>query len=92
MNPRSARTLLWVSAALLVAGSVVGAPEAGVAALAMAALCALAPAVAGKGKTRVAAAVLLVVALGLAFLKYPEAKRQMERYRERAPRGDTNSR
>jgi membrane protein implicated in regulation of membrane protease activity len=81
MNPRSTRTLLWVSAILAAVGAMIGSPEAGVAVLGLAALCALAPIVAGPRWVRLAGVVLLLASLGMAFATYPAAKQQMERYR-----------
>lgn len=89
MNPRSARTLLWVSFLLAVAGGTVGAPEAGLAILLLAASCALVPVVASSGNIRVVGAILLLASLALAFTTYPAAKRQMDRHRERAIGGET---
>ncbi|MBE0602604.1 MAG: hypothetical protein IH611_03110 [Deltaproteobacteria bacterium] len=68
---------MWLSAILLTIGAMIGSPEAGLAFSALAALCALVPVVAGPGKARVIGSILLLAALGSAFLEYPAAKRQM---------------
>ena len=91
MNPRSARTLLWVSALLAVVGGTIGSPEAGLAILALAAVSALVPVVAGCGKTRIIGAILLLAAIGSAWLMYPAAKRQMQEYRGRTTGGETKT-
>ncbi len=92
MNPRSAQTLLWVSAILAVAGAMIGSPEGSAGVLVLAGLCALAPIVAGPRWARVVGAILLIASLGMAFATYPAAKRQMERYRESATERETTTR
>jgi membrane protein implicated in regulation of membrane protease activity len=91
MNPRSAQTLAWTSVLLMAAGFLIGSPEAGMAAFAAAALCALAPVLAGPGKIRIAGILLLLASLGLAFATYPAAKRQMDRYMGRPAGGETKA-
>ncbi len=92
MNPRSAQTLLWLSAILAAAGAMVGSPEAGMTLLGLAALCALAAVAAGARWVRLVGGILLLASLGMAFATYPAAKRQMERYRGSAAERETTTR
>ena len=86
MAPQSARSLMWASLALLVVGGAVGSPEAGVAAAALAGLCAVAPVVFGTKGIRVAGILLLLASIGMASVLLPSAKRNMARYRDGAHR------
>lgn len=85
MNKESARTMMWAALVLLLAGAMIGAPEAGMLVALLAACCALAAAVYGSKGTRIAAAVILLAALGLSIALYPAANRDMAAYRDRAP-------
>jgi len=85
MSKESARTLMWAALALLLVAAMIGAPEAGVLMAALAACCALAAAIFGSKGVRIAAAVILLAALGLAAALYPAANQDLAAYRERAP-------
>jgi hypothetical protein len=80
MSGPSRRTLLWVSLFLLIVGGMVGAPEAGVAAAGLGALCAVPAALSGTRWTRAAGILLLLGTVGLAVSLLPAARRAMERH------------
>ncbi len=86
MASQSARALSWASLLLLLVGGIVGAPEAGVAAAALAGLCALAPLRAGTRGLRLAGLLLLLAAAGLAAARLPSASRGLDAYRARVER------
>jgi membrane protein implicated in regulation of membrane protease activity len=83
---RSARTLLWAALVLLLVGGMVGAPEAGVACSALAALCALPAVISGPRRIRIVAVAVLVAAAALASALLPGARGGLESYRNRAQR------
>jgi hypothetical protein len=83
---QTGRTLLWAGLFLLLVGGALGAPEAGVACSALAALCALPAIVAGPRRSRIVGAVVLIGAAALATALLPGARRGLESYRGRAQR------
>lgn len=87
MNPQSARSLLWLSIILLVAGAAIASPAGTAIVMIPAALCALAPIVAGPRWTRIAGVVVLAAAVALAVSAIPAAKKQLDGYRLRAVGG-----
>lgn len=66
MKSGSARTLASLALVLLLVGGMIGAPEAGVASAVLAALCSIAGVFYGTKMVRVAAGIILVLALALA--------------------------
>lgn len=86
MDPKTVRSLAWTSLVLLLVGGSVGSPEAGVAAAAVAALCAIPPLLLGARRVRATAVLLLLASAGLAVVHFPAARRGMEAYRGRAQR------
>lgn len=84
MNPKSAKALLGAAAISLVLGMVVISPAGGLFLYGLAALLALAPIFGGDKKVRIAAGVLLALALVLLATTYPEYAKEMARYREHA--------
>ena len=89
MNERSrsravtARTLLWATGILAAVGAMVGSPSGGILILAVATLLA-APVLFLGGRARWIGAAALVVSLGLAAARLPDARREMDRYTARA--------
>lgn len=84
MKGRTPRTLAWAAVVLLAVAATVGSPEASVLAAALAAIFALAPAVAGRGRVRLGGVVLVVLSLALAASRFTEARRGASAWRERA--------
>lgn len=82
MKPASARALTWFAAITAVVGSMAMSPSGALITLSAAALLALFPALFGKGKARILAAVLLLVAAGLALAKYPDFRHEQALYRK----------
>lgn len=74
MKAESARALTWFAAVMIVVGCLVGSPSGAFCAFFVALVLAVFPAILGRGRTRLAAAVLLLAALGLAASKYPDFK------------------
>lgn len=87
MNPQSARSLLWLSILLLAVGAAIASPAGTAIVMIPAALCALAPIVAGPRWIRIAGVVALAAAVGLAISAFPAARKQLDAYRERAVGG-----
>jgi hypothetical protein len=79
MSEPTRRTLLWAALFLLIVGGMVGAPEAGVAAAVLGALCALPAVLSGARWTRAAGVLLLLGAVALAASLLPAARRGMAR-------------
>jgi hypothetical protein len=90
MTSQSGRSLGWASLLLLVLGGMIGSPEAGLAAAALAALCAIAPALSGSRGLRIAGVVLLLASAGLAASRFTAARRGMDAYRARAERSQAS--
>jgi hypothetical protein len=86
MTARSARALMWAAIVLLVAGASIGSPEGGLAAATLAFFCAIAPALSGTKRVRVAGILLLLASALMAYSLLPAAKGRMDAYRERAHR------
>lgn len=82
MTDPTRRTLLWASLVLILVGGMVGAPEAGVAAAGLGALCAVPAALSGTRWTRAAGILLLLGTVGLAVSLLPAARRGMGRHAE----------
>ncbi len=87
MKSSSGRALLWLSAGLVLMGSIIGSSAGGVASLVLAALCAVAPVVAGPAGRRIAGAALLLAAVGLGIVRLPAAREEMGRYRAHVMKG-----
>lgn len=82
MNPTSSRALLWFAGLVVLTGFLVNSPSGALLAFCLAAFSTFFPAVFGSGRTRLIAAVLLLLSIGLAASKYPDFKREQERYRQ----------
>ncbi|MBA3029736.1 MAG: hypothetical protein FP816_13150 [Desulfobacteraceae bacterium] len=81
MNPKSARTLTFLSGALALSGGMILSPSGALFLLVAASICAIFPAVFGKKTVRIIAALLLIISISLAFTKVPEFKKDQETYR-----------
>lgn len=84
LDPVSARTLVQAAGAVAFIGLVVGSPAGAMAAYALAALLAVAPVVFGRGKPRLAAAIVLAIAALLLYSTYPQYRDEMAAYRAHA--------
>ncbi|MDP3259792.1 MAG: hypothetical protein AAB273_02185 [Nitrospirota bacterium] len=84
MKKESANALAWFAAILLLAGWLVMSPSGAFALFVLAALFAAVPAIFGQKKTRIVAAVLLLVSILFAASKYPEFRSEQEQFRSRA--------
>lgn len=78
----SARALGAFSAIVLFLGFLVPSPAGAFFSFGLAGLLALIPAIFGAGKCRLGTALLALLALGLAAAKYPDFKRDQQRYLE----------
>lgn len=83
MQPASARALTSLAALTLLGGFLVMSPSAAFLAFCLAALFAAIPAIFGAGKIRLFAIALLLGAAALAANRYPDFRREQQRYRER---------
>ncbi|MCL4315666.1 MAG: hypothetical protein M1527_02175 [Gammaproteobacteria bacterium] len=84
MKKESASALAWFAAILLFAGWLVMSPSGAFAIFVLAALFAAVPAIFGSKKTRIIAAILLLVSILFAAIKYPEFKSEQDRFSSRA--------
>jgi membrane protein implicated in regulation of membrane protease activity len=84
MKPESARALMWSGAILIIVGAAVGSPAGGLACMALAALCALAPIVVGPIGPRIGGVIIFVIAAALAMQLYPLYQKELDRMHERA--------
>jgi hypothetical protein len=82
MKTESARTLTCLAAALIVAGGILMSPSGAMLSLTLAAIAAFSPAVFGKGRIRLLAALLLLAALGLSVVRYPAFRHEQSAYRK----------
>lgn len=82
MTSASLRALLGLSFLLFIAGSLVGAPAAAVAALGLAAACALPPLARGSRRQRAAAALLVLLSLWLVSVQWPAMRREGDAWRD----------
>ncbi|MDP2137156.1 MAG: hypothetical protein Q8J74_04830 [Candidatus Didemnitutus sp.] len=82
MQSASARVLTVTAAVVLLIGFMVLSPSAGFLVFCLAALPAAIPAIFGTGKFRIISVVLLLAALGLAVVKYPEFRDEQARLRQ----------
>lgn len=80
-RPRPGRGLLWLSAAFLLVGALLGSPAGAVGTLTAAALVAVLPILAGPALRRMVGTILLLAALALAATQLPAAREEMARYR-----------
>jgi membrane protein implicated in regulation of membrane protease activity len=83
MNPRSANALAWFAGLLLLVALALLSPGAAFLAALLAALCAAVPAVAARGRVRLAAVVLVLASLALAMGSYRGFQREQQTYRQR---------
>ncbi|MCL5669403.1 MAG: hypothetical protein M1392_05415 [Gammaproteobacteria bacterium] len=84
MKKESASALAWFAAVLLLAGWLVMSPSGAFAIFVLAALFAAVPAIFGSKKTRIIAAILFLVSILFAAIKYPEFKSEQDRFSSRA--------
>ena len=89
MKKESANALALFAAILLLAGWLVMSPSGAFALFVLAALFAAFPAIFSQKKTRIVAAVLLLVSILFAVSKYPEFRNEQERFRSRAKNTST---
>jgi hypothetical protein len=80
----STRALAAFAAIVLFLGFLVPSPAGAFFAFGLAGLLALVPAIFGAGKSRLAAALIALLALGLAAAKYPDFKGDQQRYLEKS--------
>lgn len=84
MKKESADALAWFAAVLLFVGLLIMSPSGAFALFALAALFAAFPAIFGSKKTRIVAAILLLISVLLAVSRYPEFRSEQDRFRSRA--------
>ena len=89
MKKESANALALFAAILLLAGWLVMSPSGAFALFVLAALFAAFPAIFSQKKTRIVAAVLLLVSILFAVSKYPEFRSEQDRFRSRAKNTST---
>ena len=82
MPPKSVRALTVTAAVVLLIGFMVMSPSAAFLAFGLAALLTAPAAIFGSGKSRAVAVLLLLCALGLTAVKYPDFKSEQQRYRQ----------
>ena len=85
MNPKTPRTLVQFSAILVVLGIAVMDPLAGLALMVLAGILSIISMIFGTKKVRVIAIIVLAIVISFAIWKLPEARRHLQRYRERSP-------
>lgn len=85
MQPASARALTLAAALVLLAGFLVPSPSGTFIAFCLAALMAAVPVVFSQGRHRLTAVVLLLCMLALSADKYPEFRREQERFSHPTP-------
>ncbi|MDP2277285.1 MAG: hypothetical protein Q8K51_03585 [Nitrospirota bacterium] len=84
MKKESSNALAWFAAILLFVGLLIMSPSGAFALFVLAALFAAFPAIFGSKKTRIVAAVLLLVSILLAVSRYPEFRSEQDRFSSRA--------
>jgi membrane protein implicated in regulation of membrane protease activity len=84
MNPKTPKALAQFSVILVVVGIVVGDPLAGFFFFTLAGVVAALSLAFGPTKVRLIALLLLAMIIALAVWKYPDARKHLDRYRERA--------
>jgi hypothetical protein len=85
MNPKTPRTLVQFSAILVVVGIAVMDPLAGLALMVLAGILSIISIILGTRNVRIIAIIVLAIVISFAVWKLPEARRHLQRYRERAP-------
>jgi membrane protein implicated in regulation of membrane protease activity len=83
MKIQSARTSTWFAAILVLIGWLVMSPTGAFAVFVLAVIISAVPVVFGRGAVRVAAAVLLLLSVLSATIKYPEFRHEREMYKDR---------
>ena len=83
IKEQSARTLTWFAAILVLIGWLVMSPSGAFAVFMFAVIISAIPVVFGRGTVRVVAAVLLLLSILSATIKYPEFKHEREIYQDR---------
>ena len=81
MNPKSVRTLLWLSVILLVLGSLALSPELTIFLMILTALCALPSIIVGSDKkSRIGGVVIVTLSIILAAANYTDSRKQLSVY------------
>jgi hypothetical protein len=83
MKIQSARALTWFAAILVLIGWLVMSPMGAFAVFVLSVIFSAVPVVFGRGAVRVVAAVLLLLSILSATIKYPEFKHEREMYQDR---------
>ncbi|MDP1758465.1 MAG: hypothetical protein Q8K77_01540 [Thermodesulfovibrionales bacterium] len=89
MKKESSNALAWFAAILLFVGLLIMSPSGAFALFVLAALFAAFPAIFSQKKTRIIAAVLLLVSILLAVSRYPEFRSEQDRFSSRAKNTST---
>lgn len=88
---QSAQTLLWLSAILIIIGFVVISPAANFISQIAAAFFATIAIPLGRGPTRIMAIVITIAAITLAYVSYPDYKKHMDDYIQRAQQAQSET-
>ena len=91
MNRDSARALVWVSGVLVVLGPIPTAHAAMFFLPLLAAVAAVFPTVLGRGRTRIAAGILLAISLLCVVARAPGYVSELERFSSRAAEAASDS-
>ena len=84
MNPKTVKTAGQAAVILVIIGLLAASPPLRFGLFALAAFCAVFPAVFASGKWHIAGAAIGIAALVLAAVEFPEASSHMQKYRQRA--------
>jgi membrane protein implicated in regulation of membrane protease activity len=83
MNPKTPRALVQFAAILAVVGIVIMDPLAGLSILVLAGILAVIALAFGSRRVRLVALLILLIIAAFSVWKYPDARRHLERYRNR---------
>ena len=84
MDPKTARAFVWAAVGSMLFGMAVMSPAGSLFLYAIAALCAVAPAIFSNKGNRIAGGVLLAASFALLAVTYPKYEAEMTGYRARA--------
>ncbi len=84
MQPKTARTFLWLAGILIVLGFLIMSPGAGLILFLLAAASAAVPSIFAADRSRLVPVGLFVLSAALAVIYYPSFKREQEAYAARA--------
>jgi hypothetical protein len=84
MNPKSARALTFLSAALVLFGGMIMSPSGSLFLLVMASIAAFFPATLGRKVVRIVALFILLISLCLMVIQYPLFSQDQDAYRRHA--------